>query len=245
MSRSFPRRARVRRAQVVHGASETTGGETGYVGGKFGLQKTFGPLLVQPDVAVLLDADVIVLKPLTDLLQDKPVFFIDALPERSHPDWACLGYARASKIPYVNAGHLIISRSSGRLTKYNDAVERMLCATRLDPTKCRSLSDPFYFGDQDALNALLESIDPSLYILSEEAVYWPFEGPLNHARFLHHILAKPWVTPMRSNAYVQHMVRVLAEVLSHYPMPNSLGSCKAVSPATSMGAVRLGRSLVT
>ena len=193
------------------GVPNPLGREAGYAGGKFGLQKAFGPLLVQPDVAVLLDADVIVLKPLTDLLQEKAIFFVDALPERSHPDWACLGYGHVSTIPYVNAGQLIISRASGLLPEYQNAVERMLRVTRLDPTKCRTISDPFYFGDQDALNALLASIDPKLYTLSEEAAYWPFEGPLDHARFLHHILAKPWLTPMRSNLYIRHMVRVLAE----------------------------------
>ena len=178
---------------------------------RLGLEKAFGPLLVEPDVAVILDADVVVLRPLTDLLGDRPVFFRDYVPDRCHPDWSRLGYRRLGEAPYVNAGHLIISRSSGLLPLYRDAVEKMLHLVRSDPTTCRSFSDPFFLGDQDALNALLGSIDPDSYLVSDEAAYWPFEGTLDRVRLLHHIMAKPWLTPLRSSPYTRHMVRLLAQ----------------------------------
>ena len=174
------------------------------------LLKTYAPLAVDPSVALILDADVIVLKPLTDLVGDSPVFFLDPVPTRFFPEWARLGVDPVRRGPYVNSGHMIVPRESGFLPSYQDAISRMLEIVRAEPATCRTPHDPFYFPDQDALNAVIGTLGPGQHIVSDEAAYWPFETGLDRARLLHHILQKPWLTSLSPNPYSRRMVRLLA-----------------------------------
>ena len=174
------------------------------------LLKTYAPLTVDPSVALILDADVIVLEPLTDLVADSPVFFLDPVPTRFFREWSRLDLGRVQPVPYVNSGHMIVPRESGFLPHYQDAIERMLEIVRAEPATCRTPQDPFYYPDQDALNALLGTLQSARYTVSDEAAYWPFETGLEQARLLHHILPKPWLTSLRPNPYSRRMVRLLA-----------------------------------
>lgn len=174
------------------------------------LLKTYGPLAIDPDVAILLDADVIVLRPMTELIRDKAIFFRDPLSERFHPEWSRLGFCPLRPKPYVSAGHVVIPRSSGLMPFWRDATERLLEVVRADPSSCLTPSDPFFLSEQDALNALLCSIEPERYLIVDEVAYWPFERSPDRARLLHHILDKPWQTALRSTPYSRQMTRLLA-----------------------------------
>ena len=171
--------------------------------------KCYGPLTIDPEAAVVLDADVILLKPLTDLIDSKPVFFVDPLVDRFNPQWERLGYGSPRKAPHVNSGHFILPRGSGFLPLYQEAIERALDLVRADPALSIEFDAPFFLLDQDALNALLGSLDPESYVISDEAAYWPFDVPAPRARLMHHITFKPWLMPLRGSPYTQQMVRLL------------------------------------
>jgi hypothetical protein len=172
--------------------------------------KAHGPVEVDPDVAVILDADVIVTRPLTDWLDGKPVVFLNDLTERFRPEWSRLGYGRLRRIPYLNSGHMIFPRESGLARLMQQGNKRLLEIVRDDPSQARVPTDAFYYTDQDVLNALIGSLDPDDYVVSDEVSYWPFEQPVANARFLHHILDKPWLKPLRPNTYSREMTRLLA-----------------------------------
>jgi len=170
--------------------------------------KPYGAVQVDPEVAVIMDADVIVVRPLTDLFGTKPVFFRNDT-DRFFTEWLRLGYGRLYPAPYVNAGQMIVPRSSGFLPRYQSGVERLNEILGDRPPKNWGLANPFYFLDQEVLNALLCSVSPSLYTVSHEAAYYPFDEPVPNARFLHHILDKPWLTARRPNVYTEQMVELL------------------------------------
>jgi hypothetical protein len=86
----------------------------------------------------------------------------------------------------------------------------MLEILRAEPDKCRVPTDPFYYTDQDVLNALIGSLEPDQYVVSSEVAYWPFDAPWDDACLLHHIMDKPWLTPLRPSVYSSAMVRLLA-----------------------------------
>jgi hypothetical protein len=172
--------------------------------------KLLGPLQVDPDVAIILDADVIAVRPLTDLIAAKPVVFVNDWTSRFEPEWIRLGYGRLTRIPYLNSGHMILPRASGLVPLLQRGNERVLEIIRAEPEEGRWPSGSFHHLDQDVLNALISSLDPAAYVVSDEVAYWPFEGSLEGARLLHHILAKPWLRPLRPSPYSREMARVLA-----------------------------------
>jgi len=171
--------------------------------------KTHGPLHVDPDIAIILDADIIAVRPLTDLVGPKPVVFLNDWTWRFEPEWIRLGYGRLNRIPYLNSGHMILPRTSGLLPLFHRGTERLLEIVRTEPEKSRA-SQPFYHTDQDVLNALIGSLDADDYLVSDEVAYWPFEQSLGGVRLLHHILDKPWLKPLRTNPYSREMARLLA-----------------------------------
>jgi hypothetical protein len=173
------------------------------------LLKALGPLEVDPDVAVILDADVIVRRRLTHLIGPKPVVFLNDLTTRFEPEWARFGYGRLRRIPYLNSGQMIFPRSSGLLPRLQEGNKRMIEILRAEPNKCLVPTDPFYYTDQDVLNALMASLDDDEYVVSDQVAYWPFTKPLGDVPLLHHIMDKPWLKQLRPNAYSCEMVRLL------------------------------------
>jgi hypothetical protein len=171
--------------------------------------KNVGPLRVDPDVAVILDADIIVTRPLSDLIGAKPVVFLNDWTWRFEPEWIRLGFGGLRRIPYLNAGQMILPRASGMAPLLQAGNERLLEIVRKEPALCRTTDDPFHWMDQDVLTALVASMDPDEYVISNQVAYWPFERSLDDARMLHHILDKPWLQPRRSNPYTREMVRLL------------------------------------
>ena len=194
--------------------------------------KALGPLEVDPEIAVILDADIVVQRPLTHLIGEKPVVFLNDLTERFEPEWIRFGYPRLERIPYLNSGQMIFPRSSGLLPLLQQGNERMLEILHSEPAKCRVPTDPFYYTDQDVLNALIGSLDPGDYVVSSEVAYWPFDEPCGDVPLLHHIMDKPWLKPLRPNPYTAAMTRLLASGPVDVPVdeiparlrPGALGS---------------------
>jgi hypothetical protein len=192
-----------------------------------------GPMEHPANVAVILDADVIVIQPVTELVErargGRLIAFENIWPnhDRFFPEWeSALDLKPIRRQPYVNAGQLLVPSSlSTRLLSSWLGGTRQLDARRTWMGKA-SLSEPFYFGDQDVLNAILAStLDPNeLTILDYElAPHPPFprlslldvewllcryadgEQPF----FLHHTIAKPWLKATPSNVYSRLLTRLL------------------------------------
>ncbi len=54
--------------------------------------KGWGALQVDPEIAVILDADVIAVRPLSDLFGAPAVVFLNDVTDRFEPEWSRLGY---------------------------------------------------------------------------------------------------------------------------------------------------------
>jgi hypothetical protein len=197
------------------------------------LMKMVGPLKHPAAVAILLDADSIVLRQLTELIagarDGRLVAFVDNEPndDRFFPDWQrTLGLGPIRRQPYLASGHLIIPDSlSPRLLQPWEKGQTKIDLRRTLLGRGK-LSDPFYFPDMDVFNAVAAAhLEPHEVIVLEHrlAPFPPFEGlrlidpdqllccysdgvrPF----LLHHILAKPWLKATRINVYSLLLPRLL------------------------------------
>jgi hypothetical protein len=193
----------------------------------------FGPSVRRAEIQVLVDADIIVTQPLTEFIEaartDRIVAFIEPEPthDRSFREWASrLDLPRLRPQPYVNAGQLFVPESLGqRLYSLWTEAQRRVNLTDTRYGKAR-LSDPFYFADQDVLNAVLAGhfeVDDLVIAEHRLAPHFPFEGleliDASHLAcryadgvepfLLHHILAKPWLKATRTTVYSLLLPRLL------------------------------------
>ena len=122
------------------------------------LQKTTGPLALPADIMVILDADVIAIRPLTPLLEEARrgrIVVFENDQDRFVPKWSSLGLGELRRRRYACAAQLILpsSLASGLLPLYLELQERLDLSETLiggaDP------SAPLYFADQDLLNVIL------------------------------------------------------------------------------------------
>ncbi|MFF5493579.1 hypothetical protein [Streptomyces aquilus] len=191
------------------------------------------PRELPADVMVLIDADMIVTRRLTELVEaaraDRVVAFVDcpANSDRFSPRWApALGLGEARRQPYVNAGLVAFSRKLSRrlLPPWADGQARLAVGDTCYGGA--QLADPFYFADQDVLNALLSTCfapDELAFVDHRFAPHPPFTGlELRDTRtldcrygdgaapfVLHHVLAKPWLEATRRNIYSALLPRLL------------------------------------
>ena len=192
-----------------------------------------GPLRVAADVAVILDADVIVVRPLTPLIDaarsGRLVAFTNNEPndDRFFPEWrSMLTLGPLVRRSYLNAGQLVIPAS----LRDKVVVPWVEGQSKLDLRRTwlgtARLSDPFYFADQDVLNAVVAAnlVDDELLTLDHRlAPHPPFPGLrlldaehlvcsyANGERpyLLHHTMAKPWLEATKSNVYSRLLPRVV------------------------------------
>jgi hypothetical protein len=192
----------------------------------------YGPLEHPADVEIILDADIIVTRPLTELVAaaeaGRMVAFVDpAHHERFFPEWAeVLGLGSLRQRPYINAGQLVlpIALASRLLPRWIDGEKRI--GTRHSRYGTARLGDPFYFADQDVINALLaaEFSDDEILVLDKQLAPHP---PFSRLRLddevglvcrhddgtrpfvLHHVLAKPWLAATRATSYSRLLTRLL------------------------------------
>jgi hypothetical protein len=193
----------------------------------------YGPLTRPADVQVILDADIIVTRPLDELVdtgrRGAVVGFVNDPPnhDRFFPDWGpALGLPALRRRPYLNAGQLVLPRAMNDrlLGAWIDGQERIgMLGTRYGRAR---LSDPFYFADQDVVNALLAARveDTELDVRPHRlAPHPPFRDlRLVDARrldcrypdgvrpfFLHHTMGKPWLQATRRTVYSTLLPRLL------------------------------------
>jgi hypothetical protein len=189
-------------------------------GGLPHLRKGVLPLEESADVMALMDADLIVLRSLLPLIdkaaEGRVVVFADPVSHRFHSGWAeLLDLPAVRRQPYVNSGLMILPGSVGRrfleaFRERRSAVERH--STRLAGGRP---SDPFYYADQDVVNALLGSVVEAaeLEILDTGlAPHPPFAGVrldhgADHPYVLHHIDRKPWLRATPRNLYTDLLPR--------------------------------------
>jgi hypothetical protein len=207
--------------------------------------KMHGPAIVGTELSVILDADVIIRRPFFDVLDGRPVFFENDVP-RYHEGWSALGYAERHRPPYVCSGHFVITRDL--IDTYQVGIDRMIDLTTENPNLYRTPSDPFYLPEQDVLNAMLGSLDPTSYRVLDEVAYWPFKRNVDTARLWHHIQAKPWLAPRPQTVFTREMIRLVHEGAIRIPneeIPLPLRRGAAGTAVRAMYSARYrGRNLV-
>jgi hypothetical protein len=195
--------------------------------------KPHAPVEHPAEVAILLDADIIVTRPLTELIETtrsgRLVGFLDNPPhdDRFFPEWSeALGLSPLRRQPYLNAGYVFIPyRLAGSfLRAWNDA--QMTMDVERTWFRGGKLSDPLYFADMDALNAVAASSlsredivflehrlapaapFPGLKLVDEQTLHCAYADG-TQPYMLHHILGKPWLTATRTTVYSVLMTRLL------------------------------------
>jgi hypothetical protein len=195
--------------------------------------KMLGPLEFPAKVAILLDADVIVVRPLTELIQaardGRLVAFVNNEPNhaRFFPDWAsALALGPLRRQPYFAAGQLLIPESLSRRLLHPWKEGQAKIDIRRTLLGGGTLSDPFYFLDMDVLNAVVaaqfeaEEIVllehrlapvppfPGLRLVDRESLFCHYPDGVRPF-LLHHALAKPWLKATCTNIYSLLLPRLL------------------------------------
>lgn len=177
----------------------------------------------------LLDADIIVTRPLSELLdlagEGRIAAFTDAVSHRHNPDWGdILGLGTTRRQPYVNSGALFLPAG----TELLGLVQSLQHHVDLSRTKIGTGTpkEPFFYVDQDLWNAVFSTrVGPDELTILEHrlAPHPPFPGldlvdeaslrcayPDGAEPFLlHHVTRKPWLVYTRSNLYSRLLTRLL------------------------------------
>jgi hypothetical protein len=179
---------------------------------------------------VVIDADILVTRPFAPLFEDAAngrivAFQDDYQRDRYFPEWSSLGLGIPRQTPYLNCGLLLFSATTAAdfLPLFVDHQKR------LDPADTHfgegAMSNPFYYADQDVLNAMLctRFHDRAVRLEQRLAPVPPFaglnveagsgpvcryaDGAVPYA--LHHINRKPWLSPTRPNPYSKLFTRLV------------------------------------
>jgi len=194
------------------------------------MQKTYAPLQHPARVMILIDADIIITRPLNELIEltnaDRIVAFRNDR-EIHFPEWGDLldlGPTRPG--PYVSSGLVAMAAEPGLdlLRLWEDRKDW------IDPARSYfGTNEPGYefpFLDQDVFNAILRTrVEPDQLVALEHrlAANPPFNGlriaDLRSLRcrhhdgvepfLLHHFNRKPWQARLRSNVYSRLLTRLL------------------------------------
>jgi hypothetical protein len=194
------------------------------------LLKTVAPLAHPAEVMVLIDADMIVTRPLTELLDRAAAGRVVAFKDRSErfvPEWGeLLGLGRASRQPYVCSGLVLAGGAVGGEV-LGLMHERQ---TRVDFGRTfygeNDPGYPFRFPEQDVLNAILcSAVDgerlvaiehrlaptppwSGLRVIDERALRCAY-GDGVEPYVVHHHGPKPWLDPTHHGVYSRLLRRSL------------------------------------
>jgi hypothetical protein len=194
------------------------------------LLKTVAPLRHPAGVRVLIDADMIVTRPLTDLIEIASAGGVVAFADRQQrffPAWAEeLGRGPARRGTYVSSGFVVAGGELGG--RVLDLLHHHQRAVDFDRTFWRrnDRAYPFRFADQDVLNAVLATGDEgsALVALDERlAATPPFRGlRIAHEATLacsyrdgtrpflvHQYVRKPWRERTYDGVYSRLLRRLL------------------------------------
>jgi hypothetical protein len=196
------------------------------------LLKTIAPLSHPAEAMVLIDADMIVTRRLDELFaRAREGRVVAVINDRDHfcPEWeALLELGPLRRIPYVSSGLVALDRERGErvlslMARLQDRIDFDRSFWR------RNEADyPFLYGDQDILNAILAAervlAEGTLEALPHRYAPTP---PFKRLRVrdagrlacaypdglepyvVHNFFRKPWLVPMRSNAYSRLLTRCL------------------------------------
>jgi len=194
------------------------------------LLKLVAPLARPAAVMVLLDADVIVTRPLTELIEHAAAGRLVAFENESSrffPEWSeLLDLGPLRRGPYVTSSALFLEGDlASRLVPVVEEKQARL-SVRRTWLGAGVEGDPLFFADQDVLNAvILSRLEPDRVLALDQrlSAIPPFaglrlvdEGTLRcryrdgtEPYMLHHYYRKPWLVPMRSNVYSRLLTRLL------------------------------------
>jgi hypothetical protein len=199
------------------------------------LLKTIAPLRHPAEVTVLIDADIIVTRSLTELIEQarngKVVAFRTDY-DRFFPQWGeLLGLGAVKRQPYLCSALVVLGGEEGRdvlrLMDAGQARVPTVSGHSPDPRRFFRTVDqsPLQLADQDVLNAVLctRPSDRTLRLEHGLAPEPPFQGLRlrdgqtlrcvyddgSEPYVLHHLGAKPWLVPMRDSPYSRLLARLL------------------------------------
>jgi hypothetical protein len=196
------------------------------------LLKTRAPMTHPADAMILIDADMIVTRPLTDLIRRGAEGGVVAFrndTDRFVPEWGdLLGLGHARRLPYLSSGLVVLGGKEGAsvLRLVDEAQRRARFDFSIDIRSKNPPRHPFLYLDQDVLNAVVcTSVDREQIVDldSRLAPNQPFRGlRLEDERtlccsypdgvepyVLHQYLAKPWLEPMYHGIYSRLLARLL------------------------------------
>ena len=181
-------------------------------------------------VMVLLDADLIVTRSLSPLLDGaaagKIVAVADGVPNRFHPEWGeLLGLGPLRRQTYVNNGLVALPYGLGSAIVERSTALQADMKMEDSIFACGNAQGPFYYPDQDILNALLatDARQDQVEILEHRLAPFP---PFDDLRLLdphtlacrypdgvqpfvlHHVARKPWLSPCRVTIYSRLLPRL-------------------------------------
>jgi hypothetical protein len=194
------------------------------------LLKTVAPLRHPAEVMVLIDADIIVTRSLSELIERAAgprVIAIENDTDRFVPEWGeLLGLGEVRRQPYVSSGLVLLGEPLGHdvLTLMGQLQDRVDFDRSFWRGNDRDY--PFLYGDQDVLNAILASrVERERMVTLENrlAPNPPYQGVrvLDRATLrcahrdgtepyaLHNFYRKPWLVRTRSNPYSRLLTRVV------------------------------------
>jgi hypothetical protein len=221
------------------------------------LQKATGPLARPAETMVIIDADILVTRPLAPLFAEARngsiVGFEDRyFRARTFTEWSSFGLGEPRKRSYVNCGLLILSAATADellpvFVELQEKLDASLTHFGGAP-KDSEESNPYYFADQDVLNALFSTrFDDRMVRLEHRlAPVPPFpgldvvEGDRFECRYddgaqpyaLHHILRKPWLAALPPSPYSE----LFRKVVTNPAAPLRLG-IRDVPPRLTDGRV--------
>jgi hypothetical protein len=196
------------------------------------LLKTVAPLKHRAEVMVLIDADMIVTRPLTELIEKAATGYVLALRndvDRHVPEWGeLLGLGDTRRQPYVSSGLVFLGGRVGDevIRLLHDSQARAHFDLSLDIRQKRWPDHPFLFLDQDVLNAVLSTRVERERTIDLDHRLAPNQ-PFRHLRLidevtlrcsypdgvepyvLHQYLKKPWLEPMYHGIYSRLLARLL------------------------------------
>jgi hypothetical protein len=201
------------------------------------LLKTIAPLRYPAEVMVLIDADIVVTRPLTRLIEDVAAGKVAAFRtsyDRFFPEWGeLLGLGAVERRPYLCSALVLFGSDRGsEALRVLDEAQRRIPVPEDGWSGGRreffrtAATFPFSALDQDALNAVLSSgvaaervaaLDhrlapeppfPGLRPIDEEMLRCAYDDG-TEPYVLHHLGPKPWIAPVRENLYSRMLVRLL------------------------------------
>jgi hypothetical protein len=192
--------------------------------------KTIAPLRHPAEVMVLIDADIVVTRPLTDLVakaREGRVIAPRNDTDRFVPEWGeLLGLGPVRRQPYVSSALIFLGPGVGEqvLGLMASLVDRV----RLDLTfdQRNDPSYPFFYMEQDVLNGILSSRverDRTVALAHRLVPNPPFPGLRRPEEAtlrcayrdgtepyaLHHFAIKPWLEPTFHSPYARLLRRLL------------------------------------